>query len=159
MSYSYSRSRWWRVKTAVFTEDATSTIHTATFTIPAGFTLYDIIVVPEVLWTATTSAAFTCGDANSANGWFTSTDLKATDLVLGERLQSTGGENWGGVQGAYLTTAGRVGQQSADMIGGYCPNAYTIIGVVTVVDPATTAGRLRMTVMYYKGTKVTPVLT
>lgn len=144
-------------KTALFTEDATSLTHTATFTIPAGATLLDIIVVPEVLWTGGT-AAFTCGDANSATGWFTTTNLKATDLVLGERLQASNANNWGGVNGAYLTTAGRFGQQSTNMIGGYCPTAYSVIGVVTVGTPATTAGRLRMTVLWMVGQAVTPVL-
>ncbi len=144
-------------QTALFTEDATSLTHTATFTIPAGATLLDILVVPQVLWTGGT-AAFTCGDANSANGWFTTTNLKATDLILGERLQASNANNWGGVNGAYLTTAGRFGQQSTNMIGGYCPTAYSVIGVVTVGTPATTAGRTRMTVLYSIGASVTPVL-
>lgn len=143
--------------TALFTEDATTLTHTATFTIPAGATLLDIVVVPQVLWTGGT-AAFTCGDANAATGWFTSTNLKATDLLLGERLQASNANNWGGVNGTYLTTAGRFGQQSTTMIGGYCPTAYSVIGVVTVGTPATTAGRLRMTVLYSIGTAVTPVL-
>lgn len=143
--------------TALFTEDATSLTHTATFTIPAGAILDDILVVPQVLWTGGT-AAFTCGDANSANGWFTSCNLKATDLILGERLQASNANNWGGVNGAYLTTAGRFGQQSTTMIGGYCPTAYSVIGVVTVGTPATTAGRTRMTVTYTIGKAVTPVL-
>lgn len=146
-------------KTALFTEDATTLTHTATFVIPAGATLLDIIVVPQVLWTAGTSAAFTCGDANAATGWFTSTNLKATDLVLGERLQAGEATRWGGVNGAYLVSAtGRFGQQSTNMIGGYCPTAYSVIGVVTVVGPSTTAGRTRMTVLYYVGQAVTPVL-
>ncbi len=144
-------------KTALFTEDATSLTHTATFTIPAGATLLDILVVPQVLWTGGT-AAFTCGDAGSATGWFTSTDLKATDLILGERLQASNANNWGGKNGTYLTTAGRFGQQSTTMIGGYCPTAYSVIGVVTVGTPATTAGRLRMTVFWFVGEAVTPVL-
>lgn len=144
-------------KTALFTEDATSLTHTATFTIPAGATLLDILVVPQVLWTGGT-AAFTCGDANSATGWFTSTDLKATDLILGERLQASNANNWGGKNGTYLTTAGRFGQQSTNMIGGYCPTAYSVIGVVTVGTPATTVGRLRMTVLWYVGQAVVPVL-
>jgi hypothetical protein len=151
-------------KTVLFTENATSTIHTGTVVVPAGATLLDIYVVPQVLWTATTSAAFTCGDANSANGWFTSTNLKATDLVLGERLQAsqavaTDGSYGGTKEGAYVTTAGRFGQQSTNMIGGYCPTAYSVIGVVTVVDPATTAGRTRMTVLWTIGETVAPVLT
>jgi hypothetical protein len=94
-----------------------------------------------------------------ANGWFTTTNLKATDLVLGERLQASNANNWGGVNGAYLTTAGRFGQQSTNMIGGYCPTAYSVIGVVTVGTPATTAGRTRMHVIYADfGIAVTPVL-
>ena len=159
MPYTYEVSRWIRVKEALFVENATSTIHTATFNIPKGSTLLDILVIPQVLWTATGSATFKCGDANSANGWFLNTDLKATDLVLGERFQASGDNNWGGLNGAYLTAAGRFGQQATDMIGGYCPNAVTVVGVVTVVTPATTVGRTRMIVIYCKGQKVVPVLT
>ncbi len=146
------------LQSALFTEDAATLTHTATFTIPAGATLLDIIVIPQVLWTAGGTAAFTCGDANSANGWFTSCNLKATDLVLGERLQASNANNWGGVNGAYLTTAGRFGQQSTTMIGGYCPTAYSVIGVVTVTGPSTTAGRTWMHVLYTVGASVTPVL-
>jgi hypothetical protein len=145
-------------KTVLFTENATSTVHTGTVAIPAGATLLDIIVVPQVLWTATGTVNFTCGDANSANGWFTNTNLKATDLILGERLQASNPNNWGGVMGTYLTTAGRFGQQSANMIGGYCPTAYSVIGVVTVGTPATTAGRTRMQVLWTVGQSVTPVI-
>jgi len=144
-------------KTALFTEDATSLTHTATFVIPAGATLLDILVVPQVLWTGGT-AAFTCGDAAAATGWFTSTDLKATDLILGERLQASNANNWGGKNGSYLTTAGLFGHTATTMIGGYCPTAYSVIGVVTVTTPATTVGRTRMTVLYYTGQAVTPVL-
>ena len=104
------------------------------------------------------TVGFTCGDANSANGWFINTNLKATDLILGERLQASNANNWGGVNGAYLTTAGRFGQQSTTMIGGYCPTAYSVIGVVTESSPSTTAGRLRMTVSWTVGQAVTPVL-
>ena len=149
-------------KTALFTEDATSLTHTATFVLPAGSTLLDIIVVPQVLWTGGT-AAFTCGDANAATGWFTSTNLKATDLILGERLQAsqavaTDGSYGGAKEGAYVTTAGRFGQQATNLIGGYCPTAYSVIGVVTVTTPATTAGRTRMTVLWTVGQAVVPVL-
>lgn len=144
-------------KQCLFTEDATSLTHTATFVIPAGSTLLDIVVIPQVLWTGGT-AAFTCGDANSANGWFTTTNLKATDLILGERLQASNANNWGGVNGTYLTTAGRFGQQSTTLIGGYCPTVYSVIGVVTVTTPATTVGRTRMYVQWMVGQSVVPVL-
>lgn len=145
--------------TVLFTEDATTLTHTGTVVIPAGATLLDIVVVPQVLWGAGTSAAFTCGDANTATGWFTSTNLKATDLLVGERLVASDSSSWGGVNGAYLVSAtGRFGQQSANMIGGYCPSAYSVIGVVTVVGPSVTTGRTRMTVLYTIGNTVTPVL-
>ncbi len=146
------------VLTALFTEDATSVTHTATFTIPAGATLLDIYAVPQVLWTGGT-AALSVGDANSATGWMNAFDLKATDLILGERFQASNANNWGGKNGSYLTTAGRFGQQSTNMIGGYCPTAYSVIGVVTVGTPATTAGRTWLHVLYAdRGITVTPVL-
>jgi hypothetical protein len=144
-------------KTVLFTEDATSVTHTGTVVIPAGATLLDILVVPQVLWTDT-STRLTVGDAASANGWFTSCDLAATDLVLGERLQASNANNWGGVNGTYLTTAGRFGQQATNMIGGYCPTAYSVIGVVAVTTPSGTAGRTRMTVLWTVGQTVAPVL-
>lgn len=146
------------VQTALFTENAASLTHTATFTIPAGATLLDILVVPQVLWGATTSATFTCGDAAAANGWFLATNLKATDLILGERYQASNANNWGGLNGIYLTTSGRFGQAATNIIGGYCPTAYSVIGVVTVVGPSATTGRTRMSVLYYTGSPVTPVL-
>lgn len=146
-------------KQALFTENATSVTHTATFTIPAGAMLVDIIAIPQVLWTGGT-ASLSIGDANSATGWFNALDLKATDLVLGERLQASGGTHgWGGKPGAYLVDAtGRFGQQSTNAIGGYYPTAYSVIAVVSVGTPATTAGRLRVYVFWAIGESVTPVL-
>lgn len=149
----YTSTAW-----GLFTEDATSLTHTMTFTIPAGAVLLDIYVVANVLWGAGTSATFTCGDANAATGWFTATNLKATDLLVGERLQASNANNWGGVQGAYLTTAGRFGRQSTTMIGGYCATATSVIGVVTVVGPSATTGRTYMGVNYSIGQAVVPVL-
>ena len=158
MSYSYARSRWFHAKTARCVEDATSLTHTATFRIPKGWTVYDIIIVPEVLWTATTSATLKVGDTLTSDGYFSTVDLKATDLVLGERLQANSDGFWGATNDAYLTAAGRFGQASADNIGGFMPNNYAITATVTVVAPATTVGRTRVTVLYYRGSIVKPVL-
>lgn len=144
-------------KQALFTENATSTTHTATFTIPAGSLLLDIIAVPQVLWTGGT-AALSVGDAGSATGYFNAFDLKATDLVLGERIQASNANNWGGKNGTYLTTAGRFGLQATNAIGGYCVSAYDVLAVVTVGTPATTAGRLRVYVLWMVGQSVAPVL-
>lgn len=139
-----------------FVEVATLTTHTGTATIPAGAVLLDIYFWSTVLWSAS-DAAVVIGDANSANGWFTTCQLDTTDLVVGERLQASNANNWGGVNGAYLTTAGRFGQQSANMIGGYCPTAYSVIAVVTK-SGAGTAGRSFMLVTYAIGESVSPVV-
>lgn len=136
-------------KTVAFVENGSSTTYTGTVVVPAGATLLDIYVFSTALWTASDSA-MVVGDANSANGWFTTFQLDTTDLVVGERLQASNANNWGGVNGAYLTTAGRFGQQSGNMIGGYCPTAYSVIGVATK-SGAGTAGRTFMTVTYVVG--------
>jgi hypothetical protein len=146
-------------KTVSFVEDATMTTSTGTVVVPAGATLIDIIVTSSVLWSKA-SARFTCGDAQSANGWFTSTNLNATDLLVGERLSAAGGvQSWGGVLGTYLVSAtGVFGQATATKAGPYYVTAGSVIGVVTVTPGAGTAGRTFMTVLYAVGTAVAPVL-
>ncbi len=160
MAYDYKESRWLHVKTAVLRANASYTVVTATLGVPSGYTLLDIWVVPEVLWTAST-ASLVVGDSNSSNGWFTTTNLVATDLILGERLQASqavAGESsyGGGVVGAYLTTAGRFGQQSTNCIGGYCVNDYNVKAVVTSTTP-TSVGTTRVMIMYARGLTVKPV--
>lgn len=134
-------------KTILFTEDATSVTHTGTVTVPAGCMLLDIVVWSTVLWTDS-SAAIVVGDAGSANGYFTSTNLNATDLLVGERLQAASSNFWGGKNGTYLTTAGRFGRTGTTAIGGYCPTDTPVIGVVSVTTPSGTAGRTYMQVIY-----------
>ena len=109
------------------------------------------------------TVSLSVGDANSATGWFQATNLKATDLVLGERLQAsqavaTDGSYGGAKEGAYVTTAGRFGQQTTNVVGGYCATAYSVIGVVTVTTPATTVGRTLMQVIMSRGRNIKPVL-
>lgn len=143
-------------KIVPFVEVATLTTHTGTVVVPAGAVLLDIYFWSTVLWTAS-DAAVVIGDANSANGWFTTAQLDTTDLVVGERLQASNANNWGGVNGAYLTTAGRFGQQSANMIGGYCPTAYSVIAVCSKTG-AGSAGRSFLMVTYAVGESVAPVV-
>lgn len=146
-------------KTVAFVEDATSTTSTGTVVIPAGATLVDIVVTSSVLWSKA-SSRFTCGDAQSANGWFTSTNLNATDLLVGEALRAAGGTaSWGGVNGTYLVSAtGVFGQATATKAGPYYVTAGSVIGVVTVTPGAGTAGRTFMTVTYSVGQTTAPVL-
>lgn len=146
-------------KTVAFVEDATSTTSTGTIIIPAGATLLDIVVTSSVLWTKA-SARFTCGDAQAANGWFVSTNLNATDLLVGEALRAAGGvQAWGGVNGAYLVSAtGVFGQATATKAGPFYVTAGSVIGVVTVTPGAGAAGRSFMTVTYSVGQAIVPVL-
>jgi hypothetical protein len=143
-------------KIVPFVEVATLTTHTGTVVVPAGALLLDIYFWSTVLWTAT-DAAVVIGDAASANGWFTTCQLDTTDLVVGERLQASNANNWGGVNGSYLTTAGLFGHTATTMMGGYCPTAYSVIGVVSK-SGAGTAGRSFMMVTYAVGQSVAPVV-
>ena len=139
-------------KTITFTEDASSVTHTGTVVIPAGATLHNIQVTSSVLWTDAQST-LVVGDAQDADGWFASTNLAATDLVLGEVLDISNAENWGGKNGAYLVAAtGRKGQATATISGVYYASAGSVIGVVSEATPSGTAGRTFMTVTYSVGT-------
>jgi hypothetical protein len=146
-------------KTVAFVENATMTTSTGTVVIPAGATLVDIVVTSSVLWSKA-SSRFTCGDAQAATGWFTSTDLSGTDLLVGEALRAAGGSaSWGGVNGAYLVSAtGVFGQATATKAGPYYVSAGSVIGVVTVTPGAGTAGRTFMTVTYSVGQVTAPVV-
>ncbi len=146
-------------KTVAFVEDATSTTFTGTVVIPAGATLVDIVVTSSVLWSKA-SSRFTCGDAQAATGWFTSTNLNATDLLVGEALRAAGGSaSWGGVNGTYLVSAtGVFGQATATKAGPFYVTAGSVIGVVTVTPGAGAAGRTFMTVTYSVGQAIAPVL-
>jgi predicted RecA/RadA family phage recombinase len=146
-------------KTVVFTENATNTIHTGTVTIPAGATIHNIQIVNTVLWGAT-SALLTVGDDFDPDGYFDDVNCKATDLAVGEVLDISNAENWGGKNGAYLVAAtGRKGSVQTGNSGIYYGVADHIIGVMTVGTPASTAGRTFMTVSYSVGTVVAAVAT
>jgi hypothetical protein len=140
-------------KTITFTEDASSTSHTGTVEIPAGSTLHNIQFVNTVLWTGGT-AVINIGDDDDANGWFAALNCKATDLLVGEVLDISNAENWGGKQGVYLVAGtGRKGRVTSGVDSGvYYGAASEVIGVMTVGTPATTAGRSLMTVTYSVGT-------
>ena len=143
---------------AAFVEDPTTLTYTATFPIPIGAILLDIGFLSTVLWTGGGTVVLTIGDAAAANGWFLATNLKATDLLLGERLQAANGNNWGGLNGAYLVAAtGRFGQQVAPLIGGLVSAAYNVIMVVTESAPSTSVGRSFGWVTYAVPNPIVPV--
>jgi hypothetical protein len=118
-----------------FTEAGAGT-YTATVALPAGATLLDVIVNGVVLWDAVTSAALIVGDGADPDGYYVTTNLKATDLLAGESLSFALA---GGKAGAYIA--------NSQVSPRYAAAARSVIGVVTSVG-AGTAGRTRMTVIY-----------
>jgi len=124
-----------------FTEDGSGTAYTCTKEIPAGAVLIDVCFTTTVLWDGT-SASLQIGDDDDPNGWFTATDLKATDLVVGEVLCADDNGTWGGVNGAYLSSAGRRGRVTAGVDSGwYYGAASEVIFLVTPGDADGSAGR------------------
>jgi hypothetical protein len=118
----------------LFTEDGAGT-YTGTISLPAGSRIIDIGVDGIALWNSAGAVTMIVGDTDD-NGFFTSTDLKATDLLAGEINNI---EHPGGKAGVYIASEQRV---------LYSASARDIIGVVTVASGSGTAGRTRLYVVY-----------
>ena len=123
-----------------FTEASAGTAYTGTIEIPAGAIIHDIAFTTTVLWNGT-SASLIIGDDDDPNGWFAATDLKATDLVVGEVLSAADNGTWGGKEGDYLTSAGRRGIASGGNSGWYMGAATEVIFLVTPGAADGSAGR------------------
>lgn len=118
----------------LFTENGAGT-YTATFAIPAGAVIVDIIVNAIALWAAGTSASLEIG-ATDPDGYYTAVDLKATDLLAGESLRLAAA---GGVQGAYVA--------NSHVTPAYFAAATNLVATVVSVGAGTT-GRTLVTVLY-----------
>lgn len=145
-------------KIVAFTQDATSTSHTGTVPIPAGAWVHSIRVASSVLWTPTGAATLKVGDTANDSGYFTGVNLKATDLVVGEVLDTHSSTLWGGKEGAYLNaTTGQRGPTTSNF-GEYYAAGSNITGIITVGTPANTAGRTFMIVTYSLGETIAAVV-
>jgi hypothetical protein len=122
------------MQSVLFTENGAGT-YTGTISLPAGAQILDVAVHGLVLWSAATSAALIVGDAADDNGFFISTDLKATALLAGEVNNF---EHPGGLAGVYIASEQRV---------LYSATARNVIGVATSVG-AGTNGRTLLVVTY-----------
>jgi hypothetical protein len=123
-----------------FTEDGSGTSYTATVEIPAGAIVHDICFTSTVLWDGT-SASLDIGDDDDPDGYFTSVNLKATYLLVGEVISLTSVDCTAGVAGAYNTTAGRKGLAAGGSSGFYYGTAAEIIFLVTPGAADGSAGR------------------
>jgi hypothetical protein len=120
-----------------FTETAGAGTYTGSVALPAGATLFDIIVNGVSLWDAATSATLKVGDGSDDDGYYTGVNLKATDLLAGESLSFALA---GGKAGAYIA--------NSQVSPRYSATARTISVVVTTVGGSGTAGRTRALVMW-----------
>ena len=125
-----------------FTETSGAGTYTGTMSLPAGSRIIDIGCDGIALWNSAGACALVVGDAGSANGFFASTDLKATDLLAGEINNI---EHPGGKAGTYLASEARALYSAA---------ARDVIAVVTQASGTGTAGRTRVYVVYVVSTPV-----
>ena len=118
----------------LFTEAGAGT-YTGTIALPAKSRIIDVGVDGIAVWDSGNSASIIVGDGSDPDGFFTETNLKATDLLEGEINNI---EHPGEKAGAYIASEQRVLYSTA---------ARNIIGVATSVG-AGTAGRTRLYVVY-----------
>lgn len=119
-----------------FTETSGGGTYTGTMALPAGSRIIDIGCDGQVLWNSAGACALIVGDGTDPDGFFTTTDLKATDLLAGEINNL---EHPGGKAGVYIASEQR---------NLYSAAARDIIAVVTQASGTGTAGRTRVYVTY-----------
>lgn len=120
-------------------------VHTLGISIPAGAVLLDIMFFNKTLWNAGTSSTLIIGDTADPDGYIAATSLKATNMLAGETVTLDSINAWGGLEGAYLTAAGRRGTLAN---GVYYPAADTITAKITLVGSTATTGESHMVVLY-----------
>lgn len=125
-----------------FTETSGAGTYTGTMSLPAGSRIIDIGCDGQVLWNSAGACALIVGDGADPDGFFTSTDLKATDLLAGEINNL---EHPGGKAGVYIASEQR---------NLYQATARDVIAVVTQASGTGTAGRTRVYVVYAVPTAV-----
>ena len=106
--------------------------------LPANSYVLDVQVHGVALWVSGAAVAIIVGDDDDADGFHTSTNLKATDLLVGEANTM---EHPGGKAGAYTASEQRK---------FYSASARNVIANVTVTNHGTaaSAGKTRVLVMY-----------
>jgi hypothetical protein len=143
-----------RAESIRFRENAGSAagVYSASFEVPPGAILVDVIVHGVALWTAGTSATMIVGDTVDDDGIFTAINLKATDLLAGESLSLAGA---GGKQGADLADFAAPGSQYSRraLVSGV---ARTLSAKVTTVGTVGTAGVTDVVFVYAYPNPITP---
>lgn len=120
-----------------FTETSGAGTYTGSVTVPAGATILDIIINGVALWDNAGACTLKVGDVADDDGFYTSVDLKATDLLAGESLSFALA---GGKAGAYIA--------NSQVSPRYSASSRVVSGIVTTASTGGSAGRTRMTVIW-----------
>jgi hypothetical protein len=118
--------------------------------IPAGACIVDVIVHCTAVWNATTTAVLTVGDGDTADGYYTAVNLKATDLTAGQDLTLAMA---GGKQGTFLGDASSAGVHTTKAFNLAARNC--VAKVITTGAPVT--GRTGDTTVTFLYTYASPV--
>ena len=132
---------------ALFTQVTGNKTHTATFTIPAGATILNVIVTNSVVWNSGTSATLKVGLVDD-DCFFTGARLDSGVLAAGTAIDFT----WTGAYGGASIPA-IDGGGANDVLGAtngflYNATAQSLTAIVTDVNVSGTNGRTRVTVLY-----------
>ncbi len=142
----------------LFTQLATNHTHTATFPIPAGATILDVIITNSVVWNSDTSATLKAGMVDD-DCFYAALDLK-TVPAAGKSINFAWPGNVGGASIPEID--GGTGNQQLGATNGFLYNAAaaSVVVVVTDVNVAGTNGRTRVTVLYsLPSSVIAPVVT
>lgn len=151
-----------RAESIRFRESAGSAagVYSASFEVPVGAVLIDVIVHATALWTAGTSATLIVGDATDDDCYFTGVNLKATDLLAGESLSFAhpGGKYGADIAPNDVTQAsvvlGAGGQVARRALTSQA--ARTLSAKVTTVGTVGTAGITDVIFIYAYPNPITP---
>lgn len=127
--------------------DNAAGVYTVDIHLQSDSVILDIGVVAESLWNPGGNATMDVGDAADPNGFFTSINLKATDLLAGESINFAA---TGGKQGAYFAGTTLI---NAHWEQRYSASDRTISFVLTTTGAAPTTGS---TLCYVSWMKAVP---
>jgi hypothetical protein len=122
--------------------------HTATFTVPAGATIWDIMVTNSVLWTSNTSATLKVGLTDD-DCFFTAVDVKTVPGVSKSMNFEWPGASNGGASIPEIDAGAGNTQLGATNGFLYSASAQSLTAILTDISTGVlTDGRTRVSVIY-----------
>lgn len=123
----------------LYSNGAAAGVFTASCVIPAYTLILDMIVTSHDLWNQGTTAAIIVGDGDDPDGFFVSSNLKATDLLKYESIGLSGGTGLaGGRIGAYVANSQWC--LGSGVYGQFSPAVRTLTATLTTTGSTATTG-------------------